>query len=881
MTDATTLLPEFLQEKPAAKKLAVQTGLLNLEDRQGPLVPFMDLIGFAQLSLTDIHFLLPSELRLPPLPDLSEILVEVPATDTGGNIPRVPAGYTQIDFRDRDRFLKLIEEDLAASRMTSFEAEATQIVEKLGQIKAAKFLQKYPQSVLKLLPPALAKRLEPYLEEHMDMESNLQHRAVDGETVDDFDEVQEQLQNFGLLVRRRARVAVLEILAAQVEALLGKNLPVGSGGLLLFEHIKPSPGLVIPSHHHSPRNAVLLRVEQSSVYPVSVKAQTYYSRRLSADVDKVGNGPNTQTRNFSEVSIEKSEMDGQARVGLFLLDNEVVKKELSQVVTSDVSDFGISFVQANDVSATQSTDYVATAYPEEKLSATLMSLREEIQSQTSFDERGLSSAEIASEEQPLIFSTDFLSIYQQSQVLAFSAVIPSQLRENVRQLYVNNFRNTESGQQALQKMSEAQIRNVPVADSFGFLPITNQSFHETSHAFINVPVKKSQAPPDVLIRKEISSPQYWLQTPLAVVQRVTNAEPSQGEPLLKAAPKSVRGHSKNKRLEQERSSTEEDVLNVTIFAVLLFHEALRNRAEEIERNKVLYPNADRLLKDIRRRQDALIEQQTFLDPDFLSEQLTKNLGGELNSYHSDPSYYDPEDASRHGALRDSHSRDSGGAADSDGVYYPSNKSQEQLMSELNDHLKQLKEGDLDPNQRIMKMLEFYVNNLRGVPESQQGLYKQYGIFVGEAWCVNFSRAVTAAAGLRPVSGAHVSSVFAEFGARINPQGIKEGDVAVNGRHVGFVYKVHRDASGAVTGYDFASGNTVEGGKWTVGVQKISIGNNPYTFFRHTGAPATQAPPPIIAETMGVQGSVFSSSPGMQKKTQVAVNTAIGTPTITF
>lgn len=170
-----------------------------------------------------------------------------------------------------------------------------------------------------------------------------------------------------------------------------------------------------------------------------------------------------------------------------------------------------------------------------------------------------------------------------------------------------------------------------------------------------------------------------------------------------------------------------------------------------------------------------------------------------------------------------------------------------------------------PNERIAQMAEFYTR-LRGLPVSRREVYRHYGIHVGEAWCVNFIRAVISAAGFQPPSTAHVNSI-PEIGNRVRGPEIQAGDIAFNAQHTGIVLKVNRGPDGRAVSYDFLNGNTTEGGRWTVGVQTIQLSANPYQFYRHNGRPSTVTPPPVIARFDNVQGSVFSSSAHGQVRVQ--------------
>lgn len=164
---------------------------------------------------------------------------------------------------------------------------------------------------------------------------------------------------------------------------------------------------------------------------------------------------------------------------------------------------------------------------------------------------------------------------------------------------------------------------------------------------------------------------------------------------------------------------------------------------------------------------------------------------------------------------------------------------------------------LTAQERIAQAAQQFVR-LRGVPSSQRDVYRQYGINTREAWCVNFVSAVCATAGLRPPGGAHVNNI-PEIGRRITAQNIQPGDIAMNSQHTGVVLNVHRDGSGRPIAYDFLNGNTIEGGRWTVGIQRISLNNNPYSMYRHNGEPTRVAPPAAFAQNYMGQPSVFSSN----------------------
>lgn len=173
-----------------------------------------------------------------------------------------------------------------------------------------------------------------------------------------------------------------------------------------------------------------------------------------------------------------------------------------------------------------------------------------------------------------------------------------------------------------------------------------------------------------------------------------------------------------------------------------------------------------------------------------------------------------------------------------------------------------------PNQRIAQAA-FYYSRLRGIPESQRDIYRQHGIYTHEPWCVNFVSAVCAAAGLRPPGGAHVNNI-PEIGSRVAPLDIQPGDIAMNSRHTGIVTNVRRDSTGRAISYELLNGNTVENGRWTVGLTRITLNNNPYQFYRHNGEPSRVAPPAIFVANMGVPGSVFCSDL-RQRRTMTALN----------
>lgn len=164
---------------------------------------------------------------------------------------------------------------------------------------------------------------------------------------------------------------------------------------------------------------------------------------------------------------------------------------------------------------------------------------------------------------------------------------------------------------------------------------------------------------------------------------------------------------------------------------------------------------------------------------------------------------------------------------------------------------------LSPQERIAQAAQLFTR-LRGVPAAQRDVYRQHGINTREAWCVNFVSAVCATAGLRPPGGAHVNNI-PEIGRRVTAQNIQPGDIAVNSQHTGVVLNVHRDGSGRPIAYDFLNGNTVEGGRWTVGIQRIALNNNPYSLYRHNGDPSRVAPPAAFAQTGNHTASVFSSN----------------------
>lgn len=186
-------------------------------------------------------------------------------------------------------------------------------------------------------------------------------------------------------------------------------------------------------------------------------------------------------------------------------------------------------------------------------------------------------------------------------------------------------------------------------------------------------------------------------------------------------------------------------------------------------------------------------------------------------------------------------------------------------------MEELRRGDLTPSQRIKLVMDFYVDYLRAQPGSNKQLYNQFGIHVGEDWCVNLLAAVTAAAGYEPPSGAHVTHVMKLPGTKIDPQAIEPGDIVVSLKHTGTVHRVHRDKNGKIVAYDVASGNTImdklSKGYPSVGIREnIPINSGEFTFMRHSGQfNSRKILPPIFAEVLGQQAVIFSSALDARRK----------------